>query len=375
MKHGLFIGKFYPPHVGHHGVISRAADNCEQVTVVVMASFAETIPLGERVEWLAAEHSDELNVRVVGVRCDAPVDVDDSRVWDVQMAAMKAAVRTITGDHIDVVYCAENYGQELAKRLGAQLSRVERPKASPSSSALRRDMAGAWTTLAPATRAGLTTRVVVVGAESSGTTTVSRHLAELYRGRSGVWSTTQWVAEFGREYTESKWTACREAAVNAGLPPPGIDELIWDAVDFDNVAAEQTRRENLAAQIGSPVLFCDTDAFATAVWERRYLGAAARTDQLWARSPHLPRHALYLVTDHRGVPWYDDGMREGDLAIRAAMTEWFIDALISAGHSWVLLSGTLKDRIELASRIIDPILEHRATFGTPLRGPGFEGRR
>jgi HTH-type transcriptional repressor of NAD biosynthesis genes len=72
------------------------------------------------------------------------------------------------------------------------------------------------------------------------------------------------------------------------------------------------------------------------------------------------------------VPWHDDGLREGDLTIRAAMTSWFADALTSDGHSWVLLSSTLERRVELAIRTIDQLLQHRMRFAPPLGGPGFE---
>ena len=64
-------------------------------------------------------------------------------------------------------------------------------------------------------------------------------------------------------------------------------------------------------------------------------------------------------------------MREGDLDVRAAMTGWFADALTRAGHSWVLLTGTEADRVGLAERTTDQLLEFRLRFGEPLSGPGF----
>jgi nicotinamide riboside kinase len=72
-----------------------------------------------------------------------------------------------------------------------------------------------------------------------------------------------------------------------------------------------------------------------------------------------------------GVPWHDDGMREGDLAVREEMTGWFADALTAAGHSWALLTGSLDDRVDVAVRTVDALLQHRMTFGEPLSGPGF----
>ena len=57
---------------------------------------------------------------------------------------------------------------------------------------------------------------------------------------------------------------------------------------------------------------------------------------------------------------------EGDLAIRAAMTGWFAAALTAAGHSWVLLTGSLEDRRALAARVTDYALANRGRFGPAI---------
>jgi HTH-type transcriptional regulator, transcriptional repressor of NAD biosynthesis genes len=53
MTRGLVIGKFYPPHLGHHHLISSAARQVDRLTVLVMASSAESIGLADRVRWLS----------------------------------------------------------------------------------------------------------------------------------------------------------------------------------------------------------------------------------------------------------------------------------------------------------------------------------
>jgi NadR type nicotinamide-nucleotide adenylyltransferase len=293
-RHGLLIGKFYPPHLGHHAAIRDAAATCEHLTVLVMAAAVETVPLADRVSWLHAEHRGEAGVRIIGIRCDAPLDAANQQVWAAQVALMQAAVRA-AGDPVDVdaVFSGEHHGAELARWLGAVDARI--PRTALSSSAVRRDLAGRWTDLAPATRAGLATRIVVVGAESTGTTTLAGQLTQHYSARGGSWNTTRVVGEYGREYTRLKWAR-----------NPGVDlvDMVWNSADFDAIGAEQTRREDAAAEAGSPVLICDTDAFATAIWERRYLGTDARTQHPWTR---VPPRAVYLVTDHTGVAWHDDG--------------------------------------------------------------------
>ena len=199
-------------------------------------------------------------------------------------------------------------------------------------------------------------------------------LAELYRSRGGVWARTRYVSEAGRDFTAAKWEQARAAAVADGDPGPALDELEWAPADFDAVATEQSRLENEAAVAGSPLLICDTDAFATSVWEGRYLAGRARGLQPWATTL-LPRHDLYLLTSHEGVAWHDDGLREGDLAIRAAMTGSFADALTAAGHSWVLLTGSLEDRLTLAMRAAEGMLRHRMRFTPAITDPVPASRR
>ncbi len=265
------------------------------------------------------------------------------------------------------MFSSEPYGGELAAGLGAEHVCVDpgRVAVPVSASQIRGDLAGCWDYLVAPAQAGLAARVVVVGAESTGTSTIAGLLADLYRRRGGAWARTCCASEAGRDYSVTKWQEARAGAGAAGLPPPRLDELAWTAADFDAVAAEQTRREDEAAAAGSPLVVCDTDAFTTSVWERRYLGGQARCLQPWATAL-LPRRDVYLLTSHEGVPWHDDGLREGDLAVRAAMTGWFAAALTAAGHSWVLLTGGIEDRLALAVRVTDSVLACRARFGPAI---------
>jgi len=373
MRHGLLVGKFYPPHRGHHHAVRTAAARCDLLTVVVAGSSVESIALGDRVAWLRAEHACERNVTIAGIHCDVPSDLDDPAVWAAQVALFAAAARAASpaAPPIDVVFSSERYGDELAARLGAVHEALdpERRAVPLSATQVRADVAGHWDDLAAATRAGLAVRVVLLGGESTGTTTVARSLAERFHARGGVWLRTAMVEEFGREWTVRKWDAAVDAARAAGASPPPLESVAWDHADFDHIAREQTRRENAAAAAGSPLLVCDNDAFAAFVWERRYLGSDARALQPWA-STDMPRHDVYLLTDHVGVPYVRDRLRDGDVAARAAMTRWFEDALTGAGQSWALLTGALETRLRLAVEICDALLAHRLTLADPwpMRG-------
>ena len=64
--HGLVIGKFYPPHLGHDVLIRAAAAASRRVTVLVLAHPTECIPLTERVTWLREVHRNDEHVTIHG---------------------------------------------------------------------------------------------------------------------------------------------------------------------------------------------------------------------------------------------------------------------------------------------------------------------
>jgi NadR type nicotinamide-nucleotide adenylyltransferase len=247
------LGKFYPPHAGHHHLVRTAAERCERLTVLVCASSVESLPLADRVAWMRETHP---TCEVVGAVDDIPVDLTDPDVWEAHVAIFRAAVP----GRIDAVFTSESYGAELGRRLGAESVLVD-----PGRTAYP---AGGWPYPAPPVRGALARRVVVLGAESTGTTTLARELAAHYRERGGVWARTRWVPEYGREFSERKLEA---------LGPGGTwTEVSFASEEFPLIAAEQLAREDRAAREGSPVLFCDTDAFATTIWHEGWPASRRR---------------------------------------------------------------------------------------------------
>jgi len=400
-RHGLVIGKFYPPHAGHHHLIETAAQHCRRLSVVVMAASRELVPLDDRVRWLRAAHRDLPGLEVVGVTDDVRIDYEDPEVWSRHVDLVEAALARMvvtavrpgeegpstdvdraTSATVDLVATSEPYGAELARRLGAAHLLVDQARtAHPvSGTVVRADPVGCWEWLRHPVRAGLARRVAVLGAESTGTTAVSRALAERLRARSGVWSTTGWVPEYGRVYTEERVAVQRAQHAHAGRPGvPVVEDLVWTPEDFTAVARRQQDLEDAAAGAGSPVLVCDTDVFTTCVWHTRYVtaervGTAAASAIPWSGLPLPPglRHLaesrradLYLLTEQDGVPFVQDGLRDGE-HLRSWMTEEFRARLTETGRPWVSLTGTLGERVERALRACDDLVSAGRTFAAPL---------
>ena len=380
-RHGLVIGKFYPPHSGHRFLIRAAADSCEQVTVVVMAADVESIPLDQRVAWLCEDYRDRPQVTICGTIDNLEVDYDSDTTWDGHVALMRAAVTASSpsGPPVDAVFTSEPYGAELARRFGAADVRLdgERATFAVSGTKVRADPVAHWELLEPAVRAWFAKRVVVLGAESSGTTTLSRDLAAALRARGGPHGRTAWVPEYGREFTMVKLAVTRarakaqteaQAQAEAGpaiveRPEPTIFDLEWSNADFAAVVERQTADEERAARDGGPILVCDTDAFATVVWQERYVGES--TAEVRAHVAELPPRALYILTDHADVPFADDGLRDGE-HLRPWMTGRFREVLAESGVPWIEVRGDCGSRLAQALDAVDGLLAEGWQLADPL---------
>jgi HTH-type transcriptional regulator, transcriptional repressor of NAD biosynthesis genes len=136
---------------------------------------------------------------------------------------------------------------------------------------------------------------------------------------------------------------------------------MWPPHDFTKVVHMQSAAEEEAAAIGGPVLVCDTDAFATPTWERRYLGEAEA--QLDAST--LGCGDVYLLTHHADVPFVQDGMRDGE-NVRDQMTTDFADALVRHERPWAVLTGAETERVALAERITNQFVARKLSFTRPI---------
>jgi HTH-type transcriptional repressor of NAD biosynthesis genes len=363
MRTGLIIGKFYPLHVGHVALIERAARESDHLVVLVMATQIETIPLDRRVAWVTAATAHLASVTVLGILDDAPVHYDSEIAWVAHHEAMMAALRRGGVSTVDVVFSSEGYGAELAERLGAAhvLDDAERRRIPMSGTAARERLAERWTQLAEPAREDLATRIVVIGAESTGTTTLSEALRAHYRATSGFEAIAE-VDEYGRRFTYELHERAAAEARASGSPEPAIDDLVWLPEHFAHIARTQTRMEQSAA-LACALVIADTDAFATSLWERRYVGAHS-TAALEEATSKLPRRDLYLVTDHVDVPFDQDGWRDGE-HIRPEMTAWIIDGLTARGLPWVLLRGPHESRLGYSIEVVDALLQKNTTFVSP----------
>lgn len=351
LKHGLVVGKFYPPHNGHHHLIDTALAECDQVTVVLMYSKVESIPYLIRRDILREMHPSAV---IVTAEDNSPVEYTDE-TWELFLDALLKAIGFLANKP-NIIYTGEDYAPEFAQRLWHRYQdrkvlgeivpdevtyrKVERkgPDAAfpnISGTGSRDSMVENWENLAPPTKAYFARRIVVCGPESSGTTTLSKDLAAHYK--------TACVPEMGRHYD---WGVGHEHQ--------------WKTEDFTIIADEQKRWEDIMAREShNGVLICDTDEFATMMFHEVYLDEKA-PHELVKKAFATPAD-LYIITSHHGVPFEDDGTRR-DSGKRSWEWSWLYDRLPwgpseDKDVGILLLSGGREKRLSDAIANIDAILK------------------
>lgn len=310
-KLGVVIGKFLPPHRGHRYLIETAIERCIHVVVIVCERIGDAIPGELRATWLR-EMVPSAEIKLI----DDRYDEHDSRIW---------ATNTIQwiGRAPDAVFTSESYGDAYARHLGCVHEMIDpcRGAYPCSGTAVRNDPFAMWEYLDEPVKAWYVKKIVVVGAESTGTTTLAQDLAEELR--------TVWVPEYGREYSAWKQK---------------VGETEWRSEEFIAIAKEHARREDLSKRKANRYMVCDTDALATTLWHRRYMGFDSGDLKAFSEGR---RPSLYLLTGDE-IPFVQDGLRDG-LHVRHKMHAWFIDTLNKQPVPWRLVMGTPRDRLEKAT--------------------------
>jgi len=168
-------------------------------------------------------------------------------------------------------------------------------------------------------------RIAILGAESTGKSTLAPALAARYG--------TLWVPEYLREFVETR----KRVPLETEQP---------------DIARTQRAREELRA--ASPearrFLFCDTTPLVTAVYSRIYWGRVP-PDLLAMEAAH--DYALTLVTG-LDLPWVPDGLQRESEEVRRRVHACLLAVLRERAVPFTLLEGDLAQRMRQVEDLLGP---------------------
>lgn len=184
-------------------------------------------------------------------------------------------------------------------------------------------------------------KIVIIGPESTGKTTLCTQLSEYYK--------TSWVKEYAREY----------------LLTNGIEYTFENLLD---IAKGQIDGEELVIQ--SPALgvqhsvpgttisedslvFIDTDMYVMKVWCEFVFGKCHH----WILNTIVDRkYDLYLLCNI-DLPWVKDKLREyPDLVSRKKLYHYYKDIMVNQQVPWIDISGNYEERLQKAIDAVNKFL-------------------
>ena len=167
-------------------------------------------------------------------------------------------------------------------------------------------------------------KIVVIGPESTGKSTLCAQLAEHYN--------TVWCPEFARTYlSEIKRNYTFHDLLNIAKGQLDLEELMM------------TKAEN-------GLYFIDTDMYVMKVWCEV---AFAQCHTWILKQIAIKHYDLYLLCD-ADLTWEKDELREyPDHAFRKKLVKMYRDILINNPVPWAMIQGTDKERLQSAIQITD----------------------
>ena len=192
-------------------------------------------------------------------------------------------------------------------------------------------------------------KIVVLGPESTGKSTLCENLAEHYN--------TLWVPEYAREYLEnngSDYTYDDLLTIAKGQIE-SEDRIGHQVSGISNQQSVISNKLHKVLTFFPPsgdrgLLFIDTDMYVMKVWAEYVFNKCHN----WILNRIAERkYDLYLLCDI-DLPWVEDALREyPDKKIREKLFLFYKELMINQSTPWCIISGDYDERFKKAIQFID----------------------
>ncbi len=325
---GMFGTCANPLHQGHVSTILKAAGECRHLFVVLCYNpQRDEVDFRLRHQWLAQTTAHLTNVTIIDLEDDAPTkETYTEEHW--QRGAEQ--VKQLIGKPVDAIYCGSDYQASTPSPYEryypeARIIYTNREQIPISSTNIRRAPLKYWNYIAKAARPHYVRKVLIIGHESTGKSTLVQNLAYLYN--------TEFVAEYGRD-------VCERCGGTEYMLRKDFEEIVHTHRSLMTEACQQANR----------YLFIDTDALTT------YWYAVLSNIEMEKPSPDSFDLILFLEAD---VPFVQDNLRsaennEGDS--RAKFSDSLKQFYRDHGYRFHTISGsTYTERLNKAMEYIDSL--------------------
>ena len=332
-KKGVIIGKFYIYHLGHYELIKFGIENCEELHVIVEENSKYKISAEIRANWIQQDFPSAIVHTVNG-----EPETEDPTQWGWRtMFILRDDKRSNNPyEGPDVVFSSEDYGVPYAKSIGAEHVMIDRLRSVVPCSGreLRADVISNFQYLSRPAKADFAKRIIIVGPDSSGKTTLAQRLAQKHN--------TAWVPEYGRMYWDGKVSDLINQA------------RLWYTSEFTHIAKMQAYAAYELSKDANKIIIEDTDTVSTELWHQRYLGYMEPSLRYAGMNRSNPYIYVLCAPD---FPFVQDGTRENEKARDKMYTE-FRKILSRRNLPYTIVTGSIEERVTKVSDLIKVMLSN-----------------
>jgi HTH-type transcriptional repressor of NAD biosynthesis genes len=278
MVKAFVFGKFLPFHKGHEAMMNFALTKCDFLTVLVCCSDKESIPDTFRKAWIekAFEKKKNIEIRTFNyLESELPNTSESSE----SVSKIWADIFKKQLPDYSLLFTSEEYGNFVAAFMNIQHIAFDIPKKlyPVSATAVRNNLFANWKFLPDSVKPDFTIKVVILGTESTGKTTLTERLAKYFNCSS--------VNEAGRDIIANS-----------------------NSFEFDDlhlVAFEHAKRIDKAVLAQSPLIIIDTDIHITKSYANFIFN---KTLEISTDTYNSNRANIYLYLNN-DVEYFQDGTR------------------------------------------------------------------
>lgn len=331
-KCGMYGGTFNPLHLGHVRCIIEAANQCEELIIVISeGTNRNEIDIRVRYRWIyqLTKHLDHIRIFTITDESATKQDYTEDQ-WNAD--AIK--VKDFAGKKIDVVFCGNDYDENsFWVKCYPASEIIYFPRNQISSTKIRSNPMLYWDWLPNVVKPYYVKRVLLIGGESTGKSTLAINLANYYN--------TNYLEEVGRDISERSGT-----------------DLMMIPEDFTDILLMHKIKEQEVILTSNKVLFEDTDCLITKFYIRFLEGKdkeenEALADAIFARNRY--DLVLFLEADIKFVQ--DGGRSEVIAADREKYSNTIKQIYAEKGIHFETITGNYEERFLKAIHLVDALLE------------------
>lgn len=328
---GMYGGSFNPLHLGHVNCMLAAANQCDKLIVVI--SYGPNrgeIDIRQRYRWVYETVKHFPHVHIMTLEDPAPSKAAYTEdMWYADAQKVKA----FAGEPITAIFFGSDYSMNsIWTKCYPEATPVVLQRDGISSTAIRKDPMACWEMMPAYVRSYFTKKVLLVGTESTGKSTLTISLARHFN--------TVYLEEVGRDISERS----------------GTDQWMLPE-DFTDILLQHKVKQRELIQQANRVFIEDTNCLTTLFFIGFLDGPEKESNAALAEAiSMLNTYDLVLLLEP-DVRFVQDGDRSEVIAAdREKYTGILKDLCEQHSLTVVRIGGDYQERYEKSVRLINSLL-------------------